>query len=198
MQDLYGLEKSLEEYMLMIDDMEVCDVSQDIIDIKADKLLSFNYTNTYKRVYGKSKKYVVDCCYIHGRAGENNLILGYQKEKTHENDAHKNLLDVRFRKYYQRILKETGSAYKEWLKEYNVNIYFFGFSLSQADGDVVKELMLAHNVNKIIVFYYSDEMHAQLIENAVRILGEDKVIEFVYNKKLIFKKQKNMTTGKSK
>lgn len=63
------LEIYLAEYVNIINDVEEC---LDIQGINPDCVLSFNYSNTYERLYGNAKK--IDYNYIHGKADINNTI----------------------------------------------------------------------------------------------------------------------------
>lgn len=114
-------------------------------------VLSFNYTDTYERLYGDSKtKY----CYIHGKAQENrdrtNLILGID-DKLSDGKESSNFQCVRFKKYYQRIIFRTGSEYKDWLalgpKHLpSVNyVHIVGHSLDRTDHDVLYEFFLIND-----------------------------------------------------
>ena len=47
--------------------------SLDVKNLPIDKILSFNYTSTYKRFYEHDLP--VEYCYIHGQAGKKNLVL---------------------------------------------------------------------------------------------------------------------------
>ncbi len=88
------------------------------------KVLSFNYTNIYNRMYldtcRKGLNEVVD--YIHGKADinntieNNNMVLGID-EYLPEDRKNKEIEFIAFKKYYQRIHKGTGCKYKEWLDE---------------------------------------------------------------------------------
>lgn len=86
------------------------------------KVLSFNYTNTYEKMYLKGYDVNVDNCidYIHGKADientieTNNMVLGID-EYLQDDRKDKEIVFVAFKKYYQRIYKETGCKYKEWI-----------------------------------------------------------------------------------
>lgn len=86
------------------------------------KVLSFNYTNIYEKMY--LKKYdanVIDCIdYIHGKADinnsieTNNMVLGID-EYLEDDRKDKEVDFIAFKKFYQRIYKQTGCKYKEWI-----------------------------------------------------------------------------------
>lgn len=96
----------------------------DIKNIPIDKVLSFNYTDTYKLIYDPHEKAEYD--YIHGRLDtkdsifSNNLVLGID-EYLPEDRKDREIEFIAFKKYYQRIFKQTGSQYKQWLDEIQNN-----------------------------------------------------------------------------
>ncbi len=74
-------------------------------DIKANKLISFNYTATYQNIYNKA----IPTDYIHGRARLNhkkgetcNLVLGFDDHYFDSANTVQELIP--FEKYYQRIV----------------------------------------------------------------------------------------------
>ena len=177
-------------------------ISPDIHGLSIDKVLSFNYTNTYKRVYEHENKRV-ECHYIHGQAGigknlSSNMVLGIDETLSLDTCS----IDMRFigfKKYYQRIHKATGNLYKNWLKDIEQNrnrknnIYIFGHSLDITDKDVLSELLLCENA-KITIYYLNKVVHGQQIANLVKVLGQEKLIELTCSKdaKIQFKQQKDM------
>jgi len=87
-------------------------------------VLSFNYTNTYQRIYSdkiQEKKYFdKNIDYIHGKADihntieSNNMVLGIDEYLSDER-KNKDIDFIAFKKYYQRIHKQTGCKYKNWV-----------------------------------------------------------------------------------
>lgn len=88
--------------------------------LNPDYVLSFNYTNTYSRLYDSKNNVEYD--YIHGYAkydnteSTNNMVLGISETLSDEL-KNKKLQFVAFKKYYQRIYKKTGNKYLSWLEE---------------------------------------------------------------------------------
>ncbi|WP_216937205.1 AbiH family protein [Acinetobacter sp. BY484] len=79
-----------------------------------DKIYSFNYTNTYQRIYDS-----VDVDYLHGSHGEfQNIVLGISQL---EDESLKKLKAYGFTKYHQKLFKDTHylflDGYKRKLKE---------------------------------------------------------------------------------
>lgn len=144
--DLDRLIRALEIYISeFINKIEVLQKNDDIKDINPDCVLSFNYSNTYERIYGQSNKIEYD--YIHGKADITNnvntcnLVLGID-EYLEECDRDNKLEFLPFKKFYQRIYKSTDSSYMEWVDEIRQNsecpyeLYIFGHSLDKTDKDV--------------------------------------------------------------
>jgi hypothetical protein len=158
---------------------------------KFDCVLSFNYTNTYERLYGNDKtKY----CYIHGKAQKSgsatNVIFGIDDELSHGEES-KNFTWVKFKKYYQRIVLKTGSEYKNWLTEQANKtspmnyIHIVGHSLDRTDYDVLYELF-NNSGFKILVYYYRPEDYDDKVQKVIQLLayqgknGRDELIRRVH------------------
>lgn len=99
-----------------------------INDIKAlhiDRVLSFNYTHTFEKIYtikpDESASLMGEntISYIHGETQEstdinsNKMVLGID-EYLPEEEKDKNLSFIDYKKYFQRIYKETGNEYLQW------------------------------------------------------------------------------------
>ena len=158
---------------------------------KFDCVLSFNYTNTYERLYGNEKtKY----CYIHGKAQEDkyktNIILGID-DNLRNGEETKKFKCVYFKKYYQRILLKTGSEYKDWLWERQqrerINVYLVGHSLDRTDYEVLYEIFQQSNCY-ITVYYFNETDFNEKIQRVISLLsfkgqnGRDELIKRVHGK----------------
>lgn len=92
--------------------------NSDIESLTIGHVLSFNYSNTYKKMYGTDDKIKYD--YIHGIADgnntleSNNMVLGIDEYLTGRK-RDKETGFITFKKYYQRIYKGTGCEYKNWI-----------------------------------------------------------------------------------
>lgn len=175
----------------------------EIAKLKIDKVLSFNYTNTYERLCyfdTNTREYN----YIHGKAEssrkieDNNMVVGID-EYLDKNRKNSDVEFIKFKKYFQRIHKQTGSQYKEWLlqikgsKSNDNHIYFFGHSLDVTDNDILNELIKCENAVSTI-FYLNKKVYAQQISNLVKVIGCDDLIERVSkpNPKIVFKQQETI------
>jgi hypothetical protein len=172
--------------------------------MKFDKVLSFNYTDTYRKIYNTNSQ-EVKYDFIHGKANTlngietNNMVLGID-EYLDDELRNKETTFIEFKKYYQRIHKKTGCAYKDWLtKIKNIDstekheIYIFGHSLDITDKDVIRELIDNENV-KTTIYYFNRDTYGNQIANLVKVLGQDNLISKVYGdeKIITFKEQKTM------
>lgn len=206
--DLNRLIRSFEIYVdFYVKKIKIENKNELIQSLHIDKVLSFNYTDTYKIIYDNSNNIEYD--FIHGKADvdntidSNNMVLGID-EYLNDTERNKDTTFIEFKKYYQRIYKKTGCKYKDWFKERylenwvdgksnKLNIFIFGHSLGITDGDILRELIM--NDKATVTIYYHDEtaFHDQ-IENLVQIIKQDNLIEKVANKSIIFEKQPTIDT----
>jgi len=130
-KDLEKLVRALEIYIdEFVGKNSVEIISEEIRKLNVDHVLSFNYSDTYERLYIKEVEIEYD--YIHGKADvnntieTNNMVLGIN-EYLPRDRKDKELDFIAFKKFYQRIYKGTGCKYKEWIeqieKEYMEYLY---------------------------------------------------------------------------
>ncbi|HHQ4156445.1 AbiH family protein [Clostridium perfringens] len=208
--DLNRLIRCLEIYIGdVVEKIYECKVLKQIQDLSIDKLISFNYTNTYKNVY-EPKGNKVEYDYLHGKAEvdrdikENNMVLGIDEYLKGE-DRNNKLELVEFKKYFQRIYKKTGCKHKEWLESvskpqksqgdrllkegvFSNNIYIYGHSLDVTDKDILEDL-LSLPYTQTTIFYLDKRDYAQKISNMIKIIGQDELTNSVYgrNPRIVFK-----------
>jgi hypothetical protein len=207
LEDLNNLTKCLEIYLTYcIGQDDIKYLSPDIEKLDIDKVLSFNYTDTYRKVYANDNN-KIEYDFIHGKVAEkedfnlsveqNNMVLGI--DEYLDSERRKNEIEfIGFKKYFQRIYKETSCKYKKWILEMNEsqseneknNIYIFGHSLDITDKDILKELIESENTVTTI-FYYDKKVYYKQISNLVKVLEYDGLISRVQNvdKRIIFKQQ---------
>ena len=203
--ELNMLTRALEIYIAeFVGGIIVSKRSTDIENLNPDHVLSFNYSDTYEKIYGKEKKIKYD--YIHGESRlnntreSNNMVLGID-EYLNKKSKDKEIDFIAFKKYYQRIYKETGSEYKNWVDEIansryeneaalreqfpkqipyekfsaKHKVYIFGHSLDITDKDVLRNLILNENVYTTI-YYLNKVVMGQQIANLVKVIGQDELI----------------------
>lgn len=95
-------------------------------DLHINKLLSFNYTHTWQEKYGE-----IDIQYLHGSTRNSKDLLDIQSplvlgmnESLEGSEVDNNTNLIKFKKYYQRIRKNTDGDYKKWIEylEFEDNI----------------------------------------------------------------------------
>lgn len=206
--DLKRLIRCLEIYLCEFVTTDDVKKLNDITNLPIiDKVISFNYTDTYEKIYKPDRFVKFD--YIHGKADvnktveTNNMVLGVD-EYLQGDDRNQNIEFIEFKKYFQRIHKETGCEYRKWLKEMesddiyerivehtygHVNevvdyiirrtayhkIFFYGHSLDITDKDIIRALILAQRTHTTI-YYLDKEDYARKITNLVKIIGQDELI----------------------
>ena len=211
--DLNKLTRALEIYICeYVEKIDIIEKSPDIDKEEIDFILSFNYTHIFSKLYSvssQSKKEVADPFdYLHGEAKinntveTNNMVLGVdeylpKKRRNRETEF------IAFKKFYQRIYRQTGSEYKRWVEiiknkmqeiddkiknQYPVQIpynkipnkcrnqlFIFGHSLDITDKDILREMILNDNVYTTI--YYPDKKElGRKIANLVKVIGQDELI----------------------
>lgn len=213
-RDLRRLICALEIYLaafvdkVKIDNMASILLHNSLSARKYDHVLSFNYTNTYEKLYGKSKHIMYD--YIHGKASlgstleTNNMVLGIDEYLSDERKD-KDIAFIAFKKFYQRMHKQTGCNYKSWVDEikldYSQNqenidnvlakatdifsvsqlrgihtLAILGHSLDVTDKDILKDLILNDNVCTTI-YYHNHDAYGKQIANLVKVIGQDELIK---------------------
>lgn len=218
--DLNRLIRCLEIYLCdYVGNIEIENKHPDIEGLPIiDKVLSFNYTNTYEKLYAKNP--YVEYDYIHGRAtientvDSNNMVLGID-EYLNGDARNENIEFIEFKKFFQRIHKETGCLYRNWVdviesgqaisetiaiykeqektvretKQVNFHkVFFFGHSLDVTDKDVIRDMILSNKV-KTTIYYRDKADYGQKITNLVKIIGQDELIKRTggANKSIYFK-----------
>lgn len=177
--------------------------SPDIFNLNPDHIISFNYTDTYERLYSYGRRQI-KYNYIHGKAFISNtvdtcnMVLGID-EYLDESRRNKKTEFIQFKKYYQRVRKKTDCEYVYWFdnqgkpeksQDYNDEVYIFGHSLDITDGDVLASVFKCPNT-RIVIFYYDNTVYGKQISNLVALLGQDVLLSKVYGREpsIVFKKQ---------
>ena len=192
-QLLDDLKKELDDLILslniylseFVNNMKEIKSSEDISNLQISKIISFNYTNTYNKIYGCDKNNT-DIHHLHGEINKNNLVLGMNDDNIDESE-----LDyVYFFKYFQRIQKKTGVLYKKWINQsenkYN-NFFVFGHSLDISDKDILNEIITASDTLQVTIFYRHQSEMEKFIINLIKILGKDNMIKYTSEEVIIFK-----------
>lgn len=208
--DLNRLTKCLEIYLILVSKtfLEGNDRVKKLPLIESldiDHVISFNYTDTFKLLYAPNNDNI-KYDFIHGKLSDLNddsdskLVLGID-EFISDDRKNTDLTFVDFKKYYQRVFKDSTCNYKTWLKYYKpskdrkinpndaanglfypipngLNIYIFGHSIDVTDKDVLEKLLLDKYKGDRIIYYYKEESRPDKIKNLIQIIGKDNFIEY--------------------
>lgn len=148
-----------------------------------DKLLSFNYTDTYNIIASKKSYQNIteeNIHHIHGTI--NNIVLGISAIDSDDFET------IYFKKVFQRFQQHTGIQYANWLNESGEkSVTFFGHSLDVTDGDIVKRLILSSQ--ETIIYYYNQSDYEQKVINLMKIFSVNDFEDLYYNDKrsIVFK-----------
>lgn len=181
------------------------------------KIYSFNYTNTYTKIYDQ-----IPTQYLHGCHGDKqNIVLGVSD--LHD-DGLKALKAFGFTKYHQKLFKDTDyvflDSYKEEIlfqeeqiaaqlissnpvtrrnlqeandknRKLDLTISIWGHSLDLSDREYIEDIFsLNDDVDRnvrVVVYYFDDSAKFSLLNNLLAILGKDKVEKWMKKKWLEFK-----------
>ncbi len=145
--DLNKLIGALEVYIWdYVGNKELKYYNPDIEKIQPSKVFSFNYSDTYRKLYAYNRK-EIEYSFAHGVATNNihfftgktdaskeeienciqkntesnNMVLGIDEYLSE--DRRSDEIDfIAFKKYYQRIYKKAGNEYKKWLQQIDENV----------------------------------------------------------------------------
>ena len=103
----------------------------------------------------------------------------------------KDIISIHFKKYFQRIQKHTDviqwNRFEEYrgigsLTQYAIT-YFFGHSLSNTDGDIIRSIY--EKSCKIFIFHLErNKDYEQKVINLIDTLGKESVIQGMYSGKI--------------
>ena len=183
-----------------------------ISDLSNSSVLNFNYTNTSGYLFGTSEE---KTHFIHGRIDLNRtfnrintMVFGIEDK---ENDVNSDLIP--YQKYYQRVVKETGTKFEDFFKpvyEYSSvgiaksfpkNIIIFGHSVDPLDKEIFQkcfklvEIVSEQNrmfKYRLIFTYFNELAKRSIIKNLAIILGKEKLIELTGKQNVVFVKSDDM------
>lgn len=196
-KDLNELTNMLRDYLLE-QDISNLTKTKDIsdIDYKITYVLSFNYTDTFRKIYSDIDDDKID--FIHGSLNKNNLVLGINETLT-EDTANKIVDTVYFKKYFQRIYKKTDYKYVSWLDPTDYKnyadfdtVYIHGHSLDESDKEILEKIInsvLKKYTPTVKIFYYDEKHYRQEVTNLIKILGKDVFQKYYFQNRIIFIKQ---------
>lgn len=161
-----------------------------------DKVLTFNYTDTYARLYDAS----TEINYIHGCINDEarGIVLGINNDFRDELDAMDTDL-IRFKKYYQRAMKDTFYSVEDFLKDKKVNykVSIVGHSIDVTDRDILVGLM-KHERTEVTIYYHNEKAHGQQVVNLISLVGKEEFDRLRNGKKIVFKQLLEFREGTPK
>ncbi|MBQ3427314.1 MAG: bacteriophage abortive infection AbiH family protein [Clostridia bacterium] len=183
--DLNQLILSFEKYICeIVDNKEINCILPDIKNLEQDidKLISFNYTDTYRKVY----KILDDenCHFIHGKADlkrtpeENNMVMGIDDFCDNQEDEY-DLKFIEFKKFYQRIAKKTGNKYKKWLEEVNTNAEDIDIRINSMDKTHFPSIQ--QHIYKSILAEKSNLLNIYFFGHSLDVTDRDIISELILN-----------------
>ncbi|VED91349.1 Uncharacterised protein [Streptococcus equinus] len=166
------------------------------------KVLTFNYTDTANRLFGIPEK---NTHFIHGRIdfardkkSINTMVFGIEDKEDKTENINPDLIS--YQKFYQRIIKETGSDYRKFFEKPknsgeavdDMNIIVFGHSVDPLDKEIFEkcfELAEERGGNyKFIFNYYDEKAKREIVKNLTIILRKEKMISLTAEQKVAFVK----------
>lgn len=170
-------------------------VSPQISDLNNFKVLSFNYTDTFEKIY---KDKIISTCYIHGNLKNNNIVLGIGEDVLSNTSDY-----LRFQKNYQRTQKNTDHNYYEWIpKEFTsfddipAKLHIWGHSLCSNDKGIIKDLLIHQNLLNTFIYYYDDDTRDDLLQRYIEMIGNNEYNNKYKNNKIQLIKMEEAKTRK--
>lgn len=170
-------------------------ISEQIKALDVHHLVSFNYTDTFKRVYGDKK--IADSIHrVHGSLVENDMVLGVGDQAFDDLDF------VYFQKFFQRIQKRTGSFYRNWIPSfdrktdlYDFNLFIMGHSLDPVDDSILLYFINSDYNLKTTIYYNNQPAYESLIINLIKLIGKEELIDRVADERIVFEHLKESVVG---
>lgn len=212
-QSLEDLTDYLEFYLTYLDKLdfeeqkiEKKESNLDVIEgLEKAKVLTFNYTNTAKVLLEISEE---NTHFIHGRIdfardkkSINTMVFGIEDKEDKEDKTENINPDlISYQKFYQRIIKETGSDYRKFFENPkdsgeavdDMNIIVFGHSVDPLDKEIfINCFDLAKKRGgkyKFIFNYYDEKAKREIVKNLTIILGKERMISLTAEQKVAFVK----------
>lgn len=159
---------------------------------KADRVLSFNYTSTFNKLYSLPENTIVG--HIHGTVLKD-IVLGVNPDK-HDETEDLDTSFIQFKKYYQRVFLGADESYSYNVADmdkfpYVIDLIFSGHSLDITDSDILKEWI--KKANTISIYYHDESAVGGYISNLVSMFGKKEFDNIRKSKKLLFLKNPVIT-----
>lgn len=148
-----------------------------------DKVINFNYTDSYERFYSNSEVF-----HLHGTINKK-IIIGVNSDDSDKIDS----VDVsflKFKKYFQRTQYSTDLDYVKWLTQSSdpldneLSLLIMGHSLDSTDKDILIEIF--NKATEVIILYHDKISKNQYITNLVKLFGKEGLEKLRRDKNLTF------------
>lgn len=165
------------------------DLNDKEFEFEADKLVNYNYTNTYNKRH-LFEEDDIEVCYINGSIENenNNIVLGFNCDENFKESRLKILT-----KSSQRVDKQTDfKMLKKFLPDENaiweeeLSICVFGHSLDKADKDTLEMIFNNYKSCNIDIYYLNNLAKQHLITNLQVILTQKKFDKLYANDQIHF------------
>lgn len=207
-QALEDLTDYLEFYLTYLDKLDFDskqrivkqDSSLDAIEgLENAKVLTFNYTDTANKLFNIPEE---NTHFIHGRIdfardkkSINTMVFGIEDKEDKTENINPDLIS--YQKFYQRVIKETGSDYRKFFEIRdlygdvdNMNIIVFGHSVDPLDKEIFINCFnfakKSGGKYKFIFNYYDEKAKREIVKNLTIILGKDELISLTAGDKVAF------------
>ena len=167
-----------------------------------DAVYTFNYSNTFERLYPKSLANQLnrtEVQYIHGSAERKNIVLGISDLDEGKLKKYK---IYGFVKTFQKLVSNTDYMFLDnsdvkltskppinYLLQNDYEIIIWGHSLDSSDGEYIREMFNLNSENLLngvtIKIWYHSSPHIQLA-NLMHIMGKDIIQEWMKKGWLVF------------
>lgn len=148
---------------------------------RIDKIISFNYTNTYRILYDK-KFLNDDIFFIHGKAtypecASDNLVLGAADNNWKPDD---NSYCIELNKTFQRLYQETSAKYFHFVNRIiknkeSINLYIYGLAMGMADVMLLKKLL--DKCDNTTIYYHGEFSHNNVMKILFSLYDEEFIAE---------------------
>lgn len=164
--------------------------SKNDLFLNSDWIISFNYTDTYKQLYDDNAKIT----HIHGKL-DKEIIVGINSDK-YDNPGESDFRFIQYKKYYQRITKQTLDGLNRLLLrielEENSSVFrgrklcVIGHSLDTMDEDIIT--VIFEWFDQVEIYYHNAEALEVYTKNLSIIFGAKELSKMTFAQKIIFKK----------
>ena len=167
-----------------------------------DAVHTFNYSNTFERLYPKildDQLNQIEVEYIHGSAERKNIVLGISDLDEEQLKKYK---VYGFVKTFQKIVNNTDYMFLDntdvklinkpsidYLLQNDYEIIIWGHSLDSSDAEYIREMFSLNSenlLNRVVIkVWYHQSQHMSLA-NLMHIMGKDIIQEWIKKGWLVF------------